>query len=137
MYVQDSTKVVACFMEQMPPGPVNLIKQRNLAAQAKAKAKGGAKAKAKTKGKAKAKAAPKAEAAPKYSVKLQSRPGDPMPTIRDNQQKKQVLQLSTKFCATALEKVQSWVQRLNDGQCELPAIIQECNDIKRSYYDGL
>ena len=92
-------------MDLKPPLPVDLVQQRRLVAEAKAKAR--PKSKSKTKAKAKAKAKPKVH----FRLKFQNRNGVEMPSIFDNEESKQILQLSTKVDPDATDKVREWVRK--------------------------
>ena len=60
-----------------------------------------------------AKAASKAKAKPKvhFRLKFQNRNGVEMPSIFDNEESKQILQLSTKVDPDATDKVREWVRK--------------------------
>ncbi|CAE7583060.1 unnamed protein product [Symbiodinium sp. CCMP2592] len=115
----ESLEAIAWYMGVKPPDAVDLVQQRRLVAEARAK------------GKAKAKAKAKANASrAHYRLKFQNRKGVEMPSLYDNEENKQILQLSTKIYPDATEKVREWVRQLNEDETDVAAVLYECNEIK-------
>ena len=112
------SQAIAWYMDVKPPHPVDLAQQRRLVAEARAKAK--------AKGRAKAKATPKAH----FRLKFQNRNGAETPSIYDNEEGKQILQLSTKTDPAATDKVREWVRQLNAEERDVASVLYDCNEIK-------